>query len=402
MTSIVHLRLSLATGLMAVALPLLSIAQADIRAVPSTMSVNDMTKQTQRLNTINTANIKLTPPQPKETFDILLFDKLLTQNLAGKSVGLAYAVATDQGMKTIGGLGFFRTAADAPAQKASAMERLYVASMNKTITATALIKLLDEKKVSLDSPIWKWLPLNWKRGPGIDQITFRQLLTHQTRFTAKTWWEYYPDLQAVIAAGATDKDIVYRNTNFNLMRVIIACMNGFLPGSNDQKNSEETARIYREYVQQTVFNKCLIADAPYKEEAADNPVLNYPMPDQGKKGYLSSDLTLNCGAQGIRLSALEYTKFLTYLLKTDNILNAQQRQRMLDGQLGLFSFDTPRGKVYNHGGYMPEAGNGGGFSGAWYVFPGDIRVVVLCNSEFKGDMTGIVASCYNQSWKANL
>ena len=405
MTSPINTRFCLAALLLALSHSLAVRSQptgstVNIRTVQPTMSASALKNQTQRLAAFNMAPAKLEPAKPKETFNVVLFDKLLTQGLAGKSVGLSYAVATDQGMKTIGGLGYFRTAADAPAEKATAFIPLYVASMNKTITATALIKLLDEKKVSVDSPIWHWLPLNWKRGPGIDQITFRQLLTHQTRFTSKTWWEYFPDLRDVIAAGATDPDIVYRNTNFNLMRVIIACMNGFLPGSDDQKNSEETARLYRDYVQQAVLSKCLLKP-DYKADPTDAPALNYPMPDAGKKGILSADLTLNCGAQGIRLSALDYTKFLTYLLKTDNILTAAQRQRMLDGQFGLFAADTPRGKMYQHGGYMPEAGNGGGFSGAWYVFPGDIRVVVLCNSEFKGDLTGIISSCYNQSWKTN-
>ncbi len=402
MTNAFNTSTLVAAGLLALATPLTLCGQSiNGRPAPATMSATALSAQLQRQTTLKATDFKLLPGRLKETFDMAQFEKLLSQNLAGKSVGLAFAVATGQGMKTLGGLGYFRTAADAPAQKASAFTPLYVASMNKTITAAALIKLLSEKNIGLDSYMQEWLPKDWKRGPGIDKITFRQLLTHQTRFTSLTWWEFYPDLKAVIAAGATDPNVVYRNTNFNLMRVLIASLNGFVPTADDQKNSEETARLYRDYVQKVVFSKCLIK-ATYAADPSDNPPLNYPNPDLGKKGYLSSDLSLNCGAQGVQLSATQYTTFLTYLLKTDNILNAQQRQTMLDGQLGLFAADTPRGKVYNHGGYMPEAGNGGGFSGAWYVFPGDIRVVVLCNSEFAGDMSGIVTNCYNQCWKMGI
>src|SRR5262245_55911354 len=51
--------------------------------------------------------------------------------------------------------------------------RLSVRSMSKTITAAALVTQLPWKKLSVDSLIDPYLPGRWKRGPNVNQLTFR-------------------------------------------------------------------------------------------------------------------------------------------------------------------------------------------------------------------------------------
>jgi CubicO group peptidase (beta-lactamase class C family) len=55
---------------------------------------------------------------------------------------------------------------------------MHVASVSKLITAMAMTKLLYSRNISPDAHILPWLPKYWHKGPGVDQITFRQLLTH--------------------------------------------------------------------------------------------------------------------------------------------------------------------------------------------------------------------------------
>ena len=57
---------------------------------------------------------------------------------------------------------------------------MHVASVSKLITAMAMTKLLFSRNISPDAHISPWLPKYWHKGPGVDRITFRQLLTHNS------------------------------------------------------------------------------------------------------------------------------------------------------------------------------------------------------------------------------
>src|SRR5438270_9352138 len=61
---------------------------------------------------------------------------------------------------------------------------MHVASVSKLITAMAMTKLLEDHNISPDARIWPSLPPYWVRGPGVDQLTFRHLLTHTSGLVA--------------------------------------------------------------------------------------------------------------------------------------------------------------------------------------------------------------------------
>ncbi|HJU69018.1 MAG TPA: serine hydrolase domain-containing protein [Gemmatimonadaceae bacterium] len=54
----------------------------------------------------------------------------------------------------------------------------HLASVTKPFVATAVMQLVDEGKMCLDCPLRRYLPYFSMQGPGADQITIRQLLTH--------------------------------------------------------------------------------------------------------------------------------------------------------------------------------------------------------------------------------
>src|SRR5829696_2691788 len=111
-----------------------------------------------------------TPPPPlppsvttPETIDLDLFARGLVGRLNGHVVGFSYAIDRNGGEA--------RFTADTMAQAASA---------SKTITAAALIKALDERGLSVDTKIDKYLPRCWKKGPSVRGLTFRDLLGHHS------------------------------------------------------------------------------------------------------------------------------------------------------------------------------------------------------------------------------
>ena len=100
--------------------------------------------------------------------------------LTGRATGFAYAIVKD-GRLVIGeGVGKARTGPDGN-QNMGPSSRLNVMSVTKTTTAVAILQLLDELNLSVDSRIDKWLPAEWTKGLGVwgsNGLSFRHLLTH--------------------------------------------------------------------------------------------------------------------------------------------------------------------------------------------------------------------------------
>lgn len=66
-----------------------------------------------------------------------------------------------------------------PAIPAQPDMRFIIASVTKTFTSAAILKLVDEGKLSLDDPVNRWLPADVaKKIPNSSVITVRQLLDH--------------------------------------------------------------------------------------------------------------------------------------------------------------------------------------------------------------------------------
>jgi CubicO group peptidase (beta-lactamase class C family) len=102
--------------------------------------------------------------------------------------GLAFGVVIDGELVFGGGLGVRDVASGAPADLDTAFR---IASMTKSFTALAVLKLRDEGRLSLDDPVSKHVPeLAALTYPTRDTapITIRQLLTHSEGFPEDNPW----------------------------------------------------------------------------------------------------------------------------------------------------------------------------------------------------------------------
>ena len=100
---------------------------------------------------------------------------------------------------------------------------MHVASVSKLDTAMAMTKLLDSRNISPDARILPWLPKYWHKGPGIERITFRQLLTHASGLVLKdepgpSDFQFMKDQIAIGTVGKPG----YRNMNYGLCRILIS------------------------------------------------------------------------------------------------------------------------------------------------------------------------------------
>jgi len=134
--------------------------------------------------------------------------------------------------------------------------KFFIASVTKSFTSVAVIKLAEEGKLSLDDPISKWLdPGLVQKIPNGKNITVRQLLQHTSGIAdydeeAILWQELADQTTAVpyetgIAQGINASplflpgtDYEYSNVNYLLLTKIVDKASG-MP--------------YEEYVNQTVF-----------------------------------------------------------------------------------------------------------------------------------------------------
>jgi CubicO group peptidase (beta-lactamase class C family) len=137
--------------------------------------------------------------------------------------GLAFGVVIDGDLVIAKGLGVRDVESSEPVTADTVFR---IASMTKSFTALAILKLRDEGKLSLEDPVAKWIPeLAKLRYPTTDSapLRVRQLLTHGAGFPEDNpWGDRQLDasdekLDAWLAAGlpfSTSPDTAYEYSNY--------------------------------------------------------------------------------------------------------------------------------------------------------------------------------------------
>src|SRR5262249_49968928 len=126
--------------------------------------------------------------------------------------------------------GKVRTASDPPQTTIMLDARSNPASVTKTMTAVAALKLLAAKNVSVTSTIAAYLPQSWSLGQGVSAITFAQLLTHTSGIRDPVnLGTSYASLKTIMAQNILPANKVknYQNTNIALFRILIPYLNSF-------------------------------------------------------------------------------------------------------------------------------------------------------------------------------
>jgi CubicO group peptidase (beta-lactamase class C family) len=102
--------------------------------------------------------------------------------------GFVYGLVVDGKLIHTGNTGYLNTAEKNPAGSKSAFR---IASMTKSFTAMAILKLRDEGKLKLDDPVYLYIPeMKAQKYPTADapEITIRHLLTHASGFPEDNPW----------------------------------------------------------------------------------------------------------------------------------------------------------------------------------------------------------------------
>jgi D-alanyl-D-alanine carboxypeptidase len=269
--------------------------------------------------------------------------------------------------------------------------RFLSASVSKTFTSVAVQKLAEEKKLSLDDPIERWLPANLvEKIPDGRVITVRQLLDHTSGIAdydeASIILREYQDpdvpvtYQAAMWQGinasplyAPGTGYTYSNVNYILLTLIIDNASG-VP--------------YEDYVTRNIFVPAGMNDT-FIQETNHIPGPHMTATQRGENGtYLDFSnlyVQFDRGAGDIVSTTADLNRFHRVLregkLISTSSLAAMEKPSPQSGReaygLGYISgIDAPSNVTYR--------GHGGGYPGSftlWYYLPElDTYMTVNLNS----------------------
>lgn len=193
--------------------------------------------------------------------------------------GIAFGVVLDGKLVYSGGVGF----TDVAKKLAATPKSLFrIASMTKSLTAMAILKLRDEGKLRLDDPAETYIPeLKTHKYLTADapRITVRNLMTHSAGFPEDNPWgdrqlaDSDVDLLKLINDGISDSNVPgfayeYSNLGFAMLGHIITVVSG---------------KPYQQYITETILKPLGMNDTQweYTKVPSEKLALGYRWQDDG-------------------------------------------------------------------------------------------------------------------------
>jgi len=355
------------------------------------------------------ADIPIQVPGPifEPSFDVKGFGDDLRDQLKAAVQGFAFEVR-QAGTKVYGWhYQWARTPSDG-SENWALESNMHVASLSKMITADLMTKALDDNKISYDAAIYKYLPAYWSRGPNIDKITFRELMTHTSGFNTGGSTSDFQTMETAVANGVTSIGTYhYENMNFGICRVLLAVIVGAIdrdavtaPFPPDWAWEAVTLVNYESWAAQYVFVPSGVSD--YSLDHPANGVLAYNIPTT-LPGWNSGGLEYMAGAAGWHLTTEDVLNVMGTVRRAGTILPKAKAQGMLDAKFGIDRVQsTPLGKLYCKNGIWRTGPSGPSRreeqSVACYL-PQDMEVVLFANSPISpgsSGLTGMVINTYQK------
>ena len=261
--------------------------------------------------------------------------------------------------------------------------RMHVASVSKYLTALGMMKALNLAQLSYDTKIIDYLPDSWAKGNNINQITFRNLLTHTSGFDLPCCASDYEYMKQKVQAGVSNVgEYDYHNMNFGLCRILIPVVMKYINKNTSLTGSSldiSTILWYQYFMQEKVFTPAGVASVSCDLNPAYKNALAYKFPGSNEDGWNSGNLYSMSGGAGWRLSVAELMKIMSSARRTNDILRKNDSQYGLDNKFGIDQvIETPLGKMYNKNGAWSN--NGRLEQSVIYFLPGDMELAILVNS----------------------
>jgi len=263
-----------------------------------------------------------------------------------------------------------------------------IASISKSISATAAMRLVEAGKLDLDAPIEKYCP-DFPKKPW--PITTRELLTHQSGIrdyrndeeTVNT--RHYASIREALTQFANDPLEFEPGTKMQYTSygyVVLGCVMEGAAGTS-----------YERYMQQAIFEPAQMPATRLDDVFAIIPhrAHGYRISAGGElQNAIFVDVSNKPPGSGINSSAQDMGNFVAALY-AGKLVSKATREQMLtpattrDGKATIYGFGFFRGGPLGKYRELEEAGHGGdqqGFSSVLYLLPEkEFGVVILSNLE---------------------
>lgn len=297
--------------------------------------------------------------------------------------------------------------------------KMHVASVSKLMTGIITTKMLDERGLPFDTKIGSYLPTYWNEGNNANDITFKELLTHQAAFTVYDgdYASFKRQIEAGVSTNPAD-GLDYTNGSFSLVRVLAATLTGGV--SKNAKfeppipMSSSNASAFNDFMWDIKSTDAFLAYAQAKvftpsgvSNVGAAPSASGAIAYAGKtdvQGWDSGDVRTQLGGAGFRLSVNEVLDVMGTFRRKGTIVSPAKAKEAIEARLGIDQeIDTPAGKIYNK-------------NGAWrtgktptddieqsvaFFLQEDMECVVLMNS-WLGSQQGSLRNTIRDAYIANL
>lgn len=246
----------------------------------------------------------------KQTFDVV--DKIFRDYADSNHLpGVAYGIVVDGKLIYKGNIGYTDIEKKIPVTSSSLFR---IASMSKSFTSMAILKLRDEGQLNLDDPAYLYIPeLKNLKYPTVDapHITIRHLMTHGAGFPEDNPWgdrqlaDTDKDLLELIAkqlsfSNAPGISFEYSNLGFALQGMIITNVTG-MP--------------YQDYIRKNIFEPLGMKTTTYEygEVAPDKLAHGYRWLNNtwNEEELLHDTKEGSWGAMGAMISSID--EFANYM-----------------------------------------------------------------------------------------
>jgi D-alanyl-D-alanine carboxypeptidase len=299
-------------------------------------------------------------------------------------------------------------------------QEINVASVTKTLTAVAVMKLLSKNNLQPDDPIGPWLPAYFNATQTIRNLTFEELMTHSSGITEGS--TSFDSMIAVVRRPLSDPAKTkgnYANLNFALFRAMIPYLrdksaamaqeSNMLP-ANPSGFETWLSTAYVGYLQMNVFTPIGLGVTNCKPSPNTAQAFSEPSGNSQAVANLT-DWTEISGGGGYFMSVLEMARFNAYLAHTLNILTKEERA-LMDSKFMGWDIDDSRmtsaGRSYGKGGALrwDNDGNGldvgdAGLQTLIVKYPNKVELAIAINS-LNGtwrSMSGMALTAYEAAWE---
>ena len=270
-----------------------------------------------------------------------------------------------------------------------------IGSISKPFTALAIMKLVEQKKLSIDNSVTKFvteLPLSWK------DITLKHLLSHRVYISS----DFFSDSNLDIANLSTNQNVVKFLSSKNIKVSSLAAEKAQYCNSCYVLLAEVIARVskdgFAEYLQKTIFTPANMKDTYIVEQGVSlkcEDALNY-----AKTESFLGVVQYTTGAMAQVSSVEDLNNFIIALKKniivSEEILGLMTEVHADLGDDGLFGLGWIIGRgeapFFSHGGSQD------GYQSELFIYPKyELEVVILTNGgddtyELQGQLMRTITS----------